>query len=48
MKSRFFYPTNNRFLRFYGDAMIALGTWITTKGMRYGGMYEVEFDEDDV
>ena len=48
MKSRFFYPTNNRFLRFYGDVMLTLGSWFTHKGIRYGGLYEVEFDEDDV
>lgn len=48
MKDRLIYPTNNKALRFFGDVMIMVGSWILHIGMHYGGMYEVEFDEDDV
>lgn len=48
MKNRLIYPTNNKALRFFGDVMLLIGSWFTAVGMRYGGLYEVEFDEDDV
>jgi hypothetical protein len=48
MKDRLVYGTNNRFLRFFGDVMLLIGSWFDQVGMRYGGLYEVEFDEDDV
>jgi len=48
MKSRLVYPTTNKFLRFFGDVMIVIGSWILHIGMRYGGMYEYEFEDDDV
>lgn len=48
MQGRFFYPTENKILRFYGDLMLTIGNWFIKKGLRYGGLYEVEFDEDDV
>jgi hypothetical protein len=28
--------------------MIMVGSWILSVGMRYGGMYEFEFEDDDV
>jgi hypothetical protein len=48
MNNRLIYPTNNRALRFFGDVMIMVGSWILNIGMRYGGMYEYEFEDDDV
>jgi len=48
MQSKFIYPTNNKVLRFFGDLMLLIGSWFTTIGLRYGGVYELEFDEDDV
>ena len=48
MKSRLVYPTKNKALRFFGDVMLLIGSWFDHVGMRYGGMYEMEFDEDDV
>lgn len=48
MKTKLVYPTNNRALRFFGDVMLLIGSWFNEVGIRYGGLYEVEFDEDDV
>jgi hypothetical protein len=50
MNNRLIYPTNNKALRFFGDVMIMIGSWILHIGMRYGGMYEYEygFEDDDV
>ena len=48
MKTKLVYPTNNKALRFFGDVMIMVSSWILDIGMRYGGMYEVEFEDDDV
>jgi hypothetical protein len=48
LKTRLVYPTKNKALRFFGDVMLLIGSWFDHVGMRYGGMYEVEFDEDDV
>jgi len=28
--------------------MLLIGSWFNEVGIRYGGLYEVEFDEDDV
>ena len=48
MNNRLIYPTNNKALRFFGDVMIVIGSWILHIGMRYGGVYEYEFEDDDV
>jgi hypothetical protein len=41
------YPTNNRVLRFYGDVMLLIGSLVTNVGLRYGGVYEYEFEDDN-
>ena len=38
------YPTNNKVLRFYGDTMLLIGSLFTNVGLRYGGVYEYEFE----
>ena len=50
MKTRLVYGTDNKFLRFYGDVMLTIGAFFQTIGLKYGGMYELDFDmefEDD-
>ena len=44
---RLMYPTDNKFLRFIGDVMLTLGSWLVTKGEKWGGMYEYEFSTDE-
>lgn len=44
---RLFYPTENKFLRFIGDVLITLGSWIVVKGEKWGGLYEYEFELED-
>ena len=39
------YPTENKFLRFFGDTMLLIGSWFTHLGLRYGGVYEYEFED---
>jgi len=39
------YPTENKFLRFYGDTMLLIGSLFTNVGLRYGGVYEYEFED---
>jgi hypothetical protein len=39
------YPTNNKVLRFFGDTMLLIGSIFTNVGLRYGGVYEYEFEE---
>jgi len=39
------YPTNNKVLRFYGDIMLLIGSLFTNVGLRYGGVYEYEFED---
>ena len=39
------YPTKNRLLQFFGDVMLLIGSLFTNVGLRYGGIYEYEFDE---
>ena len=39
------YPVKNRFLRFYGDVVLLLGSIFTHHGLKFGGVYEYEFDE---
>ena len=46
MKSRLVYGTDNKFLRFFGDVMLTIGAFFQTIGLRYGGMYELDFAED--
>ena len=46
MKNRLVYPTDNKALRFFGDVMILISGWFLNIGLRYGGLYEYEFDED--
>lgn len=41
------YPTNNKVLRFFGDVMLLIGSVFTTIGLRYGGVYEYTFEEDN-
>lgn len=41
------YPTNNRVLRFFGDVMLLIGSLFTNIGLRYGGVYEYEFEDDN-
>jgi hypothetical protein len=48
LKNRLVYPTNNKLLRFFGDTMILISSWFLHIGMKYGGVYEFEFEEDDV
>ena len=49
MKDRLVYPTDNKVLRFFGDVMLTIGQWFMNIGIRYGGLYEFEFEEyDDV
>jgi len=40
------YPTNNKVLRFFGDVMLLIGSVFTDIGLRYGGVYEYEFESD--
>ena len=40
------YPTNNKVLRFFGDTMLLIGSIFTDIGLRYGGVYEYEFESD--
>jgi hypothetical protein len=47
VKNRLVYPTDNRALRFFGDVMIMISSWFLHIGMRYGGLYEMEFEEED-
>jgi len=47
MNNRLIYPTNNKALRFFGDVMLLIGNWFDNIGMRYGGLYEYEFDDED-
>jgi len=39
------YPTENKFLRFFGDTMLLIGSLFTNVGLRYGGVYEYEFED---
>ena len=39
------YPTTNRFLQFFGDTMLLIGSLFTNVGLRYGGVYEYEFED---
>ena len=48
MKDRLVYPTDNKALRFFGDVMLTIGQWFMNIGIRYGGLYEFEFEDDDV
>ena len=41
------YPTTNKVLRFFGDTMLLVGTLFTNVGLRYGGVYEYEFEETE-
>lgn len=41
------YPTDNKFLRFFGDTMLLIGSLFTNVGLRYGGVYEYEFEGDE-
>lgn len=41
------YPTNNRLLRFFGDVMLLIGSLFTNVGLRYGGVYEYEFEDEN-
>lgn len=50
---RLAYPTNNKVLRFIGDVLLTFGSWIISKGEKWGGLYEWDLDmgedeEDDV
>lgn len=47
MKDRLVYSTDNKALRFFGDVMLTIGQWFMDIGIRYGGLYEFEFEEDD-
>ena len=44
MRTRLVYGTDNRFLRFYGDVMLTIGAFFQNIGLKYGGMYELDFD----
>jgi|LakMenEpi03Aug12_release.lakeMendotaPanAssembly.Ray.scaffolds.fasta_scaffold791395_2 hypothetical protein len=44
MRTRLVYGTDNKFLRFYGDVMLTIGAFFQTIGLKYGGMYELDFD----
>jgi hypothetical protein len=39
------YPTENKVLRFFGDTMLLIGSLFTNVGLRYGGVYEYEFED---
>lgn len=41
------YPVKNKALRFFGDVMLLIGSLFTNVGLRYGGVYEYEFDGDE-
>jgi len=41
------YPTTNKVLRFFGDTMLLIGALFTNVGLRYGGVYEYEFEETE-
>jgi hypothetical protein len=41
------YPTENKVLRFFGDTMLLIGCWFTNVGLRYGGVYEYEFEDTE-
>ena len=45
---RLVYPTDNKILRFIGDVLILVGNSILSLGLRWGGLYEWDFEEDDV
>ena len=46
MKSRLIYGTDNKFLRFYGDVMLTIAEFFQNIGLKYGGLYEIDFDVD--
>ena len=41
------YPTENKFLQFFGDTMLLIGSIFTNIGLRYGGVYEYEFEDEN-
>lgn len=45
--NRLIYPTDNKVLRFIGDVLITFGSYITSIGLKWGGLYEFEVDFDD-
>jgi len=42
MRTRLVYGSQNKFLQFYGDVMLTVGSFFQNIGLRYGGMYEIE------
>jgi hypothetical protein len=40
------YPTDKKILRFFGDTMLLIGSVFTNIGLRYGGVYEYEFESE--
>lgn len=45
--SRLVYGTDNKILRFIGDVLILIGNSILSLGLKWGGLYEWEFEEDE-
>lgn len=41
------YPTDKKILRFFGDTMLLIGAIFTNVGLRYGGVYEYEFEDTE-
>lgn len=48
MNERLVYGTDNKILRFIGDVLILVGNSILSFGLRWGGLYEWDIEEDDV
>ena len=44
-KSLLVYPTKNKALQFFGDTMLLIGSLFTSVGLRYGGVYEYEYED---
>ena len=41
------YPTDKKILQFFGDTMLLIGSIFTNIGLRYGGVYEYEFEDTE-
>lgn len=39
------YPVNNKVLRLYGDVILVLAHYLTMHGLKYGGVYEYDFED---
>jgi hypothetical protein len=45
--SRLVYGSDNRILQFIGDVLILVGNSILSLGLKWGGLYEWEIEDDE-